>query len=176
MALVKSTQLAITGPGLALRGPEGSMTRAISVMRIEYRKIGQLFYMGLVCTLISSALFCFADFSTSVAVLMSVLIAVFTAKLYVDLRQISNSLQYESVTGEKVRGLEHKLLPIAALNPGACFGAAKVSRTAEPHAVKKPLLVWHKCPPPPPPYARKQIECRLLRASATRHATPDTLT
>ena len=29
MALVKATQLAITGPGLALRGPEGSMTRAI---------------------------------------------------------------------------------------------------------------------------------------------------
>ena len=50
MALVKATQLAITGPGLALRGPEGSMTHAISVMRIEYRKIGQLFYAGLVRT------------------------------------------------------------------------------------------------------------------------------
>ena len=54
MALVKATQLAITGPGLALRGPEGSMTRAISVMRIEYRKIGQLFYLGLVRTLLSN--------------------------------------------------------------------------------------------------------------------------
>ena len=54
MSLVKATQLAITGPGLALRGPEGSMTRAISVMRIEYRKIGQLFYLGLVCTLPSN--------------------------------------------------------------------------------------------------------------------------
>jgi hypothetical protein len=54
MALVKATQLAITGPGLALRGPEGSMTRAISVMRIEYRKIGQLFYLGLVCTRLSN--------------------------------------------------------------------------------------------------------------------------
>ena len=29
MALVKATELAITGPGLALRGPEGSMTHAI---------------------------------------------------------------------------------------------------------------------------------------------------
>ena len=57
MALVKATQLAITGPGLALRGPEGSMTHAISVMRIEYRKIGQLFYAGLAFTLMSTAIY-----------------------------------------------------------------------------------------------------------------------
>ena len=33
LAIVKSVQISILGPGLALRGSEGSMTRALSVMR-----------------------------------------------------------------------------------------------------------------------------------------------
>ena len=37
--LVKAMQLSILGPGLALRGPEGSMTRALAVMRVEYKKV-----------------------------------------------------------------------------------------------------------------------------------------
>ena len=48
MALVKAMQLSIMGLGLALRGPEGSMTRAVLVMRSEYRGMQRLFYSGLV--------------------------------------------------------------------------------------------------------------------------------
>ena len=62
-ALVKAMQLSILGPGLALRGPEGSMTRALAVMRIEYKRVHTLFYGGLWSFLISVALYAWATFA-----------------------------------------------------------------------------------------------------------------
>ena len=47
LAIVKSVQISILGPGLALRGSEGSMTRALSVMRHEQRRLHWQFYIGL---------------------------------------------------------------------------------------------------------------------------------
>ena len=81
MALVKATQLAITGPGLALRGPEGSMTHAISVMRIEYRKIGQLFYAGLAFTLMSTAIYSLTIFEPEVPTLTLITLITLTLTL-----------------------------------------------------------------------------------------------
>ena len=43
----QAMQLSIMAPGLALRGPEGSMTRALVTMRAEYRKVHAYFYAGL---------------------------------------------------------------------------------------------------------------------------------
>ena len=140
MALVKSTQLAISGPGLALRGPEGSMTRAISVMRIEYRKIGQYFYLGLIFMWISSAIFCGSVFEPEVAVLTAVLILGALVHLYFDLRAISKQLQYESVTGAKVRGIS--LVPIAVRAPGACFGNDSHADASRPTARPTPRAPW----------------------------------
>ena len=54
-SLVKAMQLSILGPGLALRGPEGSMTRALVVMRVEFKRVHMLFYGGLWSFLISVA-------------------------------------------------------------------------------------------------------------------------
>ena len=48
LAIVKSVQISILGPGLALRGSEGSMTRALSVMRHEQRRLHWEFYIGLI--------------------------------------------------------------------------------------------------------------------------------
>ncbi len=62
-AVVKAMQLSILGPGLALRGPEGSMTRALVVMRVEYKKVHNLFYAGLGFFLASVGLYTWAMFS-----------------------------------------------------------------------------------------------------------------
>ena len=53
-ALVKSMQLSILAPGLALRGPEGSMTRALVTMRSEYHRVHMFFYLGLLVRLLGS--------------------------------------------------------------------------------------------------------------------------
>ena len=55
--LVKSMQLTVLTPGLALRGPEGSMTRALEVMRAEYKRTHGIFIVGLYMILFSTALF-----------------------------------------------------------------------------------------------------------------------
>jgi len=47
MAVLRSVQLAILAPKLALRGPDGSMTRAVLVMRREERRMHWYFYAGL---------------------------------------------------------------------------------------------------------------------------------
>ena len=59
-ALVKAMQLSILGPGLALRGPEGSMTRALVIMRTEYQRVHIFFYSGLCAFLASILLYSFA--------------------------------------------------------------------------------------------------------------------
>ena len=68
-ALVKSMQLSILAPGLALRGSkEGSMTQALVTMRTEYHRVHMCFYSGLFCFLISVALFAVAFFTHVAAV------------------------------------------------------------------------------------------------------------
>lgn len=122
MALVKATQLAITGPGLALRGPEGSMTHAISVMRIEYRKIGQLFYAGLAFTLMSTAIYSLTIFEPEVTSAVVGLITICMCWLYSDLKHMSSGMQYESVTGETVRDA-FVWFPSTVTKAGAVFSA-----------------------------------------------------
>ena len=62
LAVVKSVQVSILGLGLALRGSEGSMTRALSVMRHEQRRLHWQFYFGLFFFHIATACFCAAIF------------------------------------------------------------------------------------------------------------------
>ena len=62
LAIVKSVQISILGPGLALRGSEGSMTRALSVMRHEQRRLHWEFYMGLFFFHLATGSFCMGLF------------------------------------------------------------------------------------------------------------------
>ena len=94
-------------------------------MRIEYRKIGQLFYAGLAFTLMSTAIYSLTIFEpervvgvplplplpltltpTPAQVTSAVvgLITICMCWLYADLKHMSSGMQYESVTGETVRG------------------------------------------------------------------------
>ena len=56
-AVVKATQMSIRIPGLALRGPEGSMARAVQVMRTEYWRLHAYFMLSLVALHISTAIY-----------------------------------------------------------------------------------------------------------------------
>ena len=58
--LVKAMQLSILAPGLALRGPEGSMTRALVTLRHEYKRVHTLFYAGLFFFLGATAIYSIA--------------------------------------------------------------------------------------------------------------------
>uniref|UniRef100_A0A7S4F8I0 Uncharacterized protein n=1 Tax=Chrysotila carterae TaxID=13221 RepID=A0A7S4F8I0_CHRCT len=124
LAVVKSMQLSIMGPGLALRGPEGSMTRAVLVMRSEYKNIHMLFYTGLFFFHLSACLFLWSTYDTIVAAINSVLIALALIWLYFDfgalekrLRLPGRHVSYDAATMHVLRpsavdnqmGLQHSI-------------------------------------------------------------------
>ncbi len=57
IAVLNTTLLAIVGPGLALRGPDGSMHPAVDGMMAEYKHALSCFKLGLVCFHLSAGLF-----------------------------------------------------------------------------------------------------------------------
>ena len=66
LCVVKSVQVSILGPGLAIRGPEGSMTRALTVMRLELARLHWQFYFGVFFYHIATATFMWCLFADPV--------------------------------------------------------------------------------------------------------------
>ena len=92
LAVVKSVQVSILGPGLALRGSEGSMTRALSVMKLEHRRLHWQFYIGLIFFFVAAAFFCVAIFDTAVGVLCVVVTVLFFGWLALDVKYVHAAL------------------------------------------------------------------------------------
>jgi hypothetical protein len=65
------------GPGLALRGPDGSMHRAVDGLMLEYRLTFLFFTMGLVAFHVSALLFAWLEFSWPVALAMTLALIMF---------------------------------------------------------------------------------------------------
>ena len=93
MALVKAMQLSIMGPGLALRGPEGSMTRAVLVMRSEYRGMQRLFYSGLVVFHVTASLYVWMHFKWEAGLLVTAVICLALLYLWYDSRALNHRLR-----------------------------------------------------------------------------------
>ena len=63
IAVMSTTLLSMMGPGLALRGPDGSMHPAVDGMMEEYRSAYLNFLLGLIAFHVSAALFGWLTFS-----------------------------------------------------------------------------------------------------------------
>jgi hypothetical protein len=83
MCVVKAMQLSIMAPGLALRGPEGSMTRAVMVMRGEYKTLHRMFYTGLGFFHISAALYIYILFEGDPYIPIPTLILIILALIFI---------------------------------------------------------------------------------------------
>ena len=77
IAVLNSTLCSMLGPGLALRGPDGSMHRAVDGLMLEYRLTFLFFVMGLIAFHASALLFAWLEFSWPVALAMTVALVVF---------------------------------------------------------------------------------------------------
>ena len=98
LCLVKAMMLSILTAGLALRGPEGSMTHALKVMRDEYRNVHFLFMGGLISLLISASLITIVSLPALTAgILTFVLIFGGLAFLIWNYRRVGNKLRGRSV-------------------------------------------------------------------------------
>ena len=77
IAVLNSTLCSMLGPGLALRGPDGSMHRAVDGLMLEYRLTFLFFTMGLIAFHLSALLFAWLEFSWPVALAMTVALLMF---------------------------------------------------------------------------------------------------
>lgn len=98
MCVVKAMQLSIMAPGLALRGPEGSMTRAVMVMRGEYRTLHRLFYAGLFFFHLSAGLYIYILFEGDAFLPIPTMVLVILALIfiYVDYSFLEKKLRLPS--------------------------------------------------------------------------------
>jgi len=82
IAVINSTLCSMLGPGLALRGPDGSMHKAVDEMMEEYRLTFLFFGLGLLAFHISALLFAWLEFIWPVALAMSVALLLFIYGMY----------------------------------------------------------------------------------------------
>jgi len=82
IAVLNSTLCSMLGPGLALRGPDGSMNKAVDEMMEEYRLTFFFFGTGLVAFHFSALIFAWLEFVWPVAMAMSVTIFLFLYGMY----------------------------------------------------------------------------------------------
>jgi len=62
IAVINAMMCSMLAPGLALRGPDGSMHRAVDAMLEEYRLTFFFFYLGVIAFFFSAMLLCFVLF------------------------------------------------------------------------------------------------------------------
>jgi len=82
LTVVNATLCAILGPGLALRGPDGSMHNAVNGMMTHYRFTLLCFALGLVCFMLSALLYAWMQFDWTLHLPMSLLIVYFLFRVY----------------------------------------------------------------------------------------------
>ena len=92
-ALVKAMQLSILGPGLALRGPEGSVAHAVHVMREEYEYSKKLFYAGLFFFHVAVVVLTWSKFSIWASVSTSAFVLVGLAWLVKETKSTARKLK-----------------------------------------------------------------------------------
>ena len=82
VAVMNTTLLSMMGPGLALRGPDGSMHPAVDGMMVEYKTAYIAFVLGLIFFHFSAALFGWLMFNWAVSLsVIILLVAIYTSFL-----------------------------------------------------------------------------------------------
>ena len=82
LTVVNATLCAILGPGLALRGPDGSVHTAVNGMMTHYKFTLACFATGLICFMFSALLYGWMQFEWTLAVPMTVVLAYFLFTIF----------------------------------------------------------------------------------------------
>eukprot|EP00908_Phaeocystis_cordata_P024111 Transcript_6586.p2 GENE.Transcript_6586~~Transcript_6586.p2 ORF type:complete len:244 (-),score=70.26 Transcript_6586:346-1077(-) len=117
IAVMNTTLLSMVGPGLALRGPDGSMHPAVDGMMIEYRLAFYSFFSGLVSFHLSAALFGWMMFWPDHWIVAVTLTMTICASLYMLLRYATRVyMRFRLPSQEVITGR----FTSNEVTPGAC--------------------------------------------------------
>eukprot|EP00908_Phaeocystis_cordata_P007908 Transcript_18581.p1 GENE.Transcript_18581~~Transcript_18581.p1 ORF type:complete len:297 (-),score=102.67 Transcript_18581:98-988(-) len=95
LTVVNATLCAILGPGLALRGPDGSMHNAVNGMMTHYKFTFACFTAGLLCFHISALLYAWMQFDWDLALPVSLLLMYFLWTVWRYFRRIVKRFQLQ---------------------------------------------------------------------------------
>jgi hypothetical protein len=95
LTVVNATLCAILGPGLALRGPDGSMHNAVNGMMTHYKFTFACFTCGLLCFHVSALLYAWMQFEWELALPVSILLLYFLWTVWRYFRRIVKRFQLQ---------------------------------------------------------------------------------
>ncbi|KAG8462380.1 hypothetical protein KFE25_012200 [Diacronema lutheri] len=93
IALFNATMCAMLGPGLALRGPDGSMHRAVDGLTIEYRICFLFFALGVLAFFLSALLYACITFFWPVALCVALVLCSFCTRIFFNFRRIYSKFE-----------------------------------------------------------------------------------
>ena len=173
MTLIKCMQLTIMGNRLALLGGEGSMTRAVLIMRSEWLVLQRYFYMGLVVFHIATCLYVWNHWREEVGAFVTVVIACALLYLWYDSRQLARALSiptqgHGSSWDEGAEGAESSARKAREPEPQTPRGDAAGASVSAPQLrrpVRKRARSW---PPPTASVSAPQLRRRGARGVEER--------
>lgn len=102
LACANCTLINVLGVGLALRGPKGSMDRAVREMSDERRVTFTFFGVGLTCFHITAILYALLMLHTAAATFVTIILTVFMIALYTNCTRIYNRLKLDTAESGQV--------------------------------------------------------------------------
>ena len=102
-ALLASTICTMLGPGLALRGPDGSVEQAVEGLALEFRLTFVIFFLGLFSFYLSAMLYVMIVLNPILSALLTLLMAAFIRHTFVSLKRIYKKFRlpsHRAVTGD----------------------------------------------------------------------------
>lgn len=120
VTLITTTLLNIYGPGLALRGPEGSLKRAVDGMRTFMSDVARMFYFSIVCFLLTAGVWTLLVINKWPAIVTSLVVIGFffltllrwSSSVYLTFRFSRDDLVTGQFTHENIRNLERSSLVV----------------------------------------------------------------
>ncbi|KAG8466854.1 hypothetical protein KFE25_008233 [Diacronema lutheri] len=134
IALFNSTMCAMLGPGLALRGPDGSMHKAVDGMMVEYRVCFLFFVSGVVFFHFSAMLFTWTQWAWLIALPVTTVLFLFLYGIYSHFTRIYNKFQLRP--GEMIDG--------RIVSPAEAAAVAGAQLVAPRRAATEAGLVIHE--------------------------------
>ena len=169
LAIVKSVQISILGPGLALRGSEGSMTRALSVMRHEQRRLHWQFYIGLGCFHVATACFCGALFRPVTSIISISAICLSFTWMVLDCKSVAAELWLPPAASlwrsEVDRRKSVRYSCTGAIGPGSAISGELYERPRQQPQQAQPMLNARGRAQPGRPALRRRRTGPMARAA-----------
>lgn len=130
MCVVKAMQISILAPGLAIRGPEGSMGKALQAMRLELKRLRWQFQIGVLFYFIGTDLFIWSIFDWVTALVATIILVSALVWIVIDSIKIAERLRLPQAANLWTHAVDRH-----AAADQACFSCTGAYVTKESESV-----------------------------------------